>query len=178
MSTVLKKYKRLGAIHKHIKGKTIYIPFIDKGILRPDRFGFINILNVAIKGKFTDDDIIKGSSISDAVFIQDMSSTGFILVGGNLSEMKTNAKWRAINMKVIKEMRDMSSSRLRKRIDRLLSDEYTYNKYVKYAWADSSQTKVKVKEYCTYIKHKMKKEGKKGKCDILLHTARISRWIM
>ena len=178
LSTVLKKYKRLGSIYKHIKGKTIYIPFIDKGILRPDRFGFINILNVAINGKFTNEDLIKGSSISDAVFIQDMSSTGFILVGGNLSEMKTNAKWRAINMKIIKEMMDMSSSRLRKRIDRLLSDEYTYNKYVKYVWADSSQTKVKVKEYCTYIKQKMKKEGKKGKCDILLHTARISRWIM
>jgi len=176
--TVLKKYKRLGAIYKKIKGKTIYIPYIDRGLLRPDRFGLINIFNVALNGQFSDGDVIPGNKIKGPKGIKDLSSTGYILVGGNLTDMKYNAKWRAINFKIIKAMMDMGSSSLRKRVDRLLSDEYTYNKYVKYNWSDSSQTKQKVKKYCAYIKRKMKKDGKKGKCDILLHTARVSKWIM
>ena len=70
----------------------------------------------------------------------------------------------------------MNSSKLRKKIDSLLTNEYAYNKLVKYNWDNSSQTKHKLKRYCTYIKQKMKKSGKRGRCDILIHLSRISKW--
>ena len=174
---LLKKYPRLMAIHKKIKGKTIYIPYIKETSIGKDSYGLFNILNVALHGKIGKGDIIDGGKINGSKGIKHMSSTGYILVGSNLGEMKRNAKWRAIDHKTIMKMKKLSSSHLRKKIDSILSDETAYNKGVKHSWGDESQTKTKLKEYCAYIKRKLKDSGKKSRCDMLLHTARIAKWI-
>ena len=49
--------------------ETIYIPYVEENTLIPNRYGLVNILNVALNGKFSDSDIINSNEFTNCLCI-------------------------------------------------------------------------------------------------------------
>lgn len=143
-------------IRKKLGGLTVYIPFVDTGILNTSvQHGLLDVINAAQYGEIResliphqDDTVIFGAGMNKKTISRKIAARGYIVVGDTDVDVQTESKWRCMLRSDINRMKSLSSVDLRNKLFTLISETYTYIAQTPYIWPKESETKRRLLEYC------------------------------
>ena len=138
------------SIRDKMKGKTVFVGYVDDDKLLSPEHGIFDLLESAIRGKIYKQFLIPGMYI-DMKTLSQIYGSQYLMVT-NLTRDKGNpALWQILPMRVILTMAKLTQADLRIYIYHLITSSANFNKRLSYRWDETSQTKEKILNYCRII---------------------------
>ena len=127
--------------------KKIFIPYYQPNTLLSNK-GFFNLFYAPSEGELNKESKYL-VSFSKKEILSKISSSGFIIVCSNSSDLKDSNKWRLLKKSFLKELKSGKASDIRKHIYSLIKSESNYNKNT-YSWSSKilNNEKETLKEIC------------------------------
>lgn len=154
-------------IRKKMKGKTVFVGYVEKKSLLKDEHGFFDLLESAIRGRIYKKFIVPGVYVNMKT-LSEIYGTNYLMVTDTNRDKANPNMWQNLPMTVITTMAKLSQDDLRLYIYLLITSSANFNKRLSYMWPDTSVTKEKVLNYCRII------GGYEG-CPILRSRYEISK---
>lgn len=137
-------------IRKRMKGKTVFVAYVEQKTVLKDEHGFFDILEAAIRGKIYNKFIIPGVYV-DMKTLSQIYGSHYLMVSDTNRDKTNPDLWQVLPMNVITTMAKLSQDDLRLYIYLLFTSSANFNKRLSHIWPDTSVTKEKVLNYCRVI---------------------------